>query len=204
MKSTILLLFFALSSCTKDSTKQDPVAQLPPETQTGANTFGCTINNQVFYPRDGSGNLGGGTADKGLIFWGSPDGPPNYVWNEIDCGNFKDGKPASRMIIHLQGLATNGVGEYTWKSTNFLKSIDGLPQNYLFVKVFDATSNTYKYYGSYENSGKVNLTRYDFVNRIVSGNFSGKLRLKDGTEEIDIVNGRFDLKWSTLSETPFP
>ena len=69
MKTTILLFFIALASCSKpDATKQDPVLQLPPETQTGANTFGCIINNQVFYPRDGSGNLGGGSGARGLIF----------------------------------------------------------------------------------------------------------------------------------------
>ncbi len=201
MKTIILFLIFALSSCNKDSVKSDPIAQLPPETQTGANTFGCIINNQVFYPRDGSGNLGGGTAARGLIFWGAPD---DISWNEIDCGNFKDGKPASRMIIHLQGLATIGVGEYILQPTNFLKSIDGLQQNYIYVNVFDVATNTYKYYGSYENSGKINITRYDFAGRIISGNFSGKLRVKNGTDEIDLINGRFDLKWSTLSDTLFP
>ncbi len=201
MKTLILFLIFALSSCNKDSVKSDPIAQLPSETRTGANTFGCIINNQVFYPRDGIGNLGGGTADKGLIFWVATD---DIEWNEIDCGNFKDGKPASRMIIHLQGLATNGVGEYVWKPTNFLRSIDGLPQNNIYAKVFDTTSNSYKYYGSYENSGKVNITKYDIVNYIVSGNFNGKLRLKNGTEEIDIINGRFDIKRTTLFQTLFP
>ena len=202
MKTTIVLLFLALLSCNKDSVKQDPIAQLPTETQTGANTFGCIINNQVFYPRDGSGNLGGGTADKGLINWGDPSGNQNF--NEIDCGNFKDGKPASRMIIHLQGLAANGVGEYVLKTTNFLKSIDGLQQNYIFVNVFDATSNSYKYYGSYENSGKVIITRYDAVNFIFSGSFSGKLRLKNGIEEINITQGRFDINKTTLTQTSFP
>lgn len=198
MKTTILFLIFALSSCNKDSVKSDPIAQLPPETQTGANTFGCIINNQVYYPRDGSGNLGGGSADRGLIFWGATN---DIDWNELDCGNFKDGKPASRMIIHLQGLATNGVGEYVWKHTNFLRSIDGLPQNYLYVRVFDSNSNSYKYYGSYENSGKTIITKYG---NIVSGTFSGKLRLKNGTEEIDIINGRFDINSSTLDQTRFP
>ena len=201
MKTTILLLFLAITSCNKDSVKQDPIAQLPPETQTGANTFGCIINNQVFYPRDGSGNLGGSAVDKGLIFWVATD---DIEWNEIDCGNFKDGKPASRMIIHLQGLVSNGTGEYFLKSTNFLRSIDGLLQNYIFAKIFDSNTNTWKYYGSYENSGKVNITKYDTLNYIVSGNFTGKLRLKNGTEEIEILNGRFDIKRTTLLQTFFP
>ena len=36
-----------LASCSKSDVKQDPIAQLPPETQTGANTFGVTINGKV-------------------------------------------------------------------------------------------------------------------------------------------------------------
>ena len=108
------------------------------------------------------------------------------------------------MIIHLQNLATIKAGTYIWLDSNFQKSIDGLQQNYLYVNVFDVASNSYKLYGYYENSGKTIINRYDFDNRVISGTFSGKLRVRDGIEEIDIINGRFDLKWSTLSATKFP
>jgi hypothetical protein len=44
---TIFLLFviLTLSSCGKED-----IQVLPPETQTGANTFGCRLNGQVFVP----------------------------------------------------------------------------------------------------------------------------------------------------------
>jgi hypothetical protein len=45
---------FTFSNCKKD--KYDP--QLPPETTTGAMTFGCRINGEVFVPRDGNGRPG--------------------------------------------------------------------------------------------------------------------------------------------------
>ena len=38
----------SLLGCTKDSANSDPVFQLPPETQIGANTFGVTINGKVY------------------------------------------------------------------------------------------------------------------------------------------------------------
>ena len=38
------------------------------------------------------------------------------------------------------------------------------------------------------------MLEYHFV----SGNFSGKLRLYNGTEEIDILNGKFDINKETL------
>ena len=46
---TTKLLFFltvlSLVGCSKDNaTNNDPLAQLPAETQVGANTFGCVIN----------------------------------------------------------------------------------------------------------------------------------------------------------------
>lgn len=185
---TIILLF----SCSKkdDPLQPDPLEKLPPETQIGANTFGCVINNQVFYPRDGTSSLlspGG----KGYIFWGAPGG--NREFNEIEVRNLKDAKPANSILIHLQSLDQTGNGEYIWQPSNFQSSIDGLMQNYVFAKIFDPTVNSWQYYGSYENSGKVIITRYDFINKIFSGTFSGKLRLRNGSSEIDIINGRFDI-----------
>ena len=50
-KNLLILLFatFTLSCCDKDKDNpQNPVDQLPPETQTGKNTFGCLINGEPF------------------------------------------------------------------------------------------------------------------------------------------------------------
>ena len=122
------------------------------------------------------------------MIWGDPNG--NQEFNELEIRNLQDGKPCSRMIIHLQNLPQIQVGEYLWHPSNFYNSIDGLMQNYVFAKIYDKASNSWKYYSSYENSGKVTITKF---NNIVSGNFSGKLRLYNSTEEIDILNGRFDI-----------
>ena len=191
MKKTTLLLILLLIGCSKDNpAPEDPFAKLPPETQTGANTFGCIINNQVFYPRDGTSSLfnpGG----KGLEFWVAPGGTKEY--NEIEIRDLQDAKPANSMIIHLQGLDQIGVGEYVWHPSNFYNSIDGLMQNYVYAKIYDASVNGWRYYGSYENSGKVTITRYDTVNHIYSGTFNGNLRLMNGTQELEISNGRFDI-----------
>jgi hypothetical protein len=62
MKNTYhLLIAIALisilcsNSCKKHSS--DPLSQLPPATQTGAQTFGCLINGKAFTP--GGSNFGG-------------------------------------------------------------------------------------------------------------------------------------------------
>jgi hypothetical protein len=189
-KAIVFLVLLCISCTTNDQAPDDPLAKLPAETQTGANTFGCIINSQVFYPRDGTGSLfspGG----KGLILWGDPSipfGMGNY--GEFEIRKLQDAKPANSMIIHLQGLDQIKTGDYIWHDSNFQSSIDGLMQNYVYAKIFDASVNGWRYYGSYENSGKVTITKY---NNIISGNFSGKLKLQNGTKEIDIINGRFDI-----------
>jgi hypothetical protein len=198
-RNTLLLLITLISfGCSSDdNTPQDPLAQLPPETQIGANTFGCIVNGQVFYPRDEQPGSG-----KGVRFWGSPGG--GLLYNEIDVRNYVTGEPVSIMIIHLQGLHQTGEGEYIWDATNFQSSIEGPMYNYMYCRVYNESSQTWHYYGSFENSGKVTITRYDFDNRIVSGTFSGTVRLRNGTELLEIENGRFDFHWASLPNTPFP
>ncbi len=89
MKNSILVLLatfslFGLGSCS-NSTPNDPVLQLPPETQTGANTFGCYINGKLLIPRNGTGTIGG--SDDGMSYWGDPTGTKQF--NEIDVGTLK-------------------------------------------------------------------------------------------------------------------
>lgn len=49
-----MLMLQCTAGCKKDKASE---AQLPPVTQTGANTFGCLVNGKVFVPRgyDGTG-----------------------------------------------------------------------------------------------------------------------------------------------------
>jgi hypothetical protein len=54
-RSTLLLLaaLLGLSQCKKHD--PDPLDQLPPATQTGANTFGCLVNGQPWTPQGYNG-----------------------------------------------------------------------------------------------------------------------------------------------------
>ena len=58
IKFSILLLLLACCnavSCDKndDDSPQDPISQLPPATQVGANTFGALLDGEPFIPRGG-------------------------------------------------------------------------------------------------------------------------------------------------------
>jgi hypothetical protein len=201
MKTTILLLFLAITSCNKDSVKQDPVAQLPPETQTGTNTFGVTINGKVYIPRTPSGINVGGTP-QAIRFWRSPD--DEHIYDELEV---VDGASTVgfKIIIHLQNLFLNGNGQYVLKQSNFQEQGYSIPFNQIFFKIWDAKISNYAYYGSIENEGVINVNRYDFTNRIFSGNFSGKfVRYDNPNEFITITDGRFDINWNTIQNHPFP
>lgn len=195
-----ILISFITIGCGRNAGNEDssPQEQLPAATQTGANTFGCMVDGKLFYPRDGTPSVGSGA--KAIIWWGSPS---SYDYSELDVNNFKDGKPVNNFIMHLQDIHTIGIGEYVWKESNFKNGIDGLMQNYLFIRAFDYSNNTWKWYGSYENSGKTIITKYG-GQPIISGTFSGKLKSQDGNSEISITNGRFDIDTSTIMNQPFP
>ena len=47
----LLFIFSTFEGCKKHTNSGNPIDQLPPETQTGANTFGCLINGEVFLPK---------------------------------------------------------------------------------------------------------------------------------------------------------
>jgi len=200
MKNLIFILTaFLLLGC-RDSNKADDGFQavLPPETQTGANTFGVTINGKVYVPRDPTG-VNVGTTAKGMIFWGAPD---NVSWNEIEI---KDGASAVgfQMIIHLQNFNSIGVSQYVLKQSNYHKGIDSIPDNHIYFKIWDSNISNYAYYGSIENQGMVNITKRE--NGIVSGNFSGRfVRYDNPNDIIEITDGRFDINTLTLPNHPFP
>ena len=205
MKTKILffLTILSLLGCSKDDNiKTDPVFQLPPETQIGANTFGVTIRGKVYIPRDPIGT-GTGITGKGMSYYGSNISP----WREIKV---KDGASAVgfNLIIHFKNLPINALGIYQLKNSNFQDDIDSINENHIFFKIWDAAINNYAYYGSIENQGEIIVTKFfgsPTVQYILSGTFNGKfVRYDNPTDFIQITDGRFDLNLNTLSNHPFP
>ncbi len=82
LKTTLLLIALTFLNC---SSSDDPISQdqLPPITQTGANTFGCVINGEVLIPKDAT-NYPPGPIPRGLKVY--------YQNNtlKIDAGNLAD------------------------------------------------------------------------------------------------------------------
>ena len=197
--SAIVLLLLAVTSCSKDgSVKQDPVFQLPAETQIGANTFGVTINGKVYIPRDPSGVNVGGTTPRGMRLLGGGIAPDDYTEIVVVDGASAVG---FKMTIHVYTFLT--TGEYLLKNSNFQSGIDSNLATNIFFKIWDNSISNYAYYGSVENEGFLKITRRD--NGIFSGKFSGKfIRYDNPNEFITIIDGRFDINSATLSSKIFP
>jgi hypothetical protein len=200
LATMLFITMWGVESCTKD-TSSGYNAQLPPETQVGANTFGVTIKGKVYVPRDPTGGNGVNPSSKGMIFWASPD---SITWDELEV---KDGASAVgfNIYLHIQNLKAIGVNTYALHQSNFHNQVDSTPFTHIYFKIWDSNISNYAYYGSIESLGEINITRYDLPNRIVSGNFKGKfVRYDNPNDFITITDGRFDLNWYTVQSTPFP
>jgi hypothetical protein len=69
----------------------------------------------------------------------------------------------------------------------------------------DEQTGENKYYCSIENSGNLNITRYDYSNGIISGTFDFNAVNKDDSNDIiEITEGRFDISWRKINEKEFP
>ncbi len=194
LATMLFITIWGLESCTKD-TSSGFNAQLPPETQVGANTFGVTINGKVYKPRDPIGS-GIYPNSKGMSLWGATD----YSWYEIEV---KDGASAIgfNMIIHIDHLAT--VGKLMLSQSNFHSEYDSGLFTHIYFKIWDATISNYAYYGSIVNQGEINVTRLD--SGLFSGNFKGKfVRYDNPNDFITINDGRFDINSQTLPNAVFP
>lgn len=194
----ILSLVLVGNSCT-DETMQD---DLPPITQSGANTFGFVFDGVVFTPTDadsrGFGIDGGPTS--GLSVGGAHFDSEHYS-NKIIAHRYTNIKNVRVINLYLYNLYALGVG--TYKLGNYYV-IDGFKEPYnSYILMFARSPNTGQLtsYYSYENSGEIRITRKDEGNiYIFSGTFSGQLISEDGTEIIEISNGRFDIDLNTLHD----
>ena len=202
MKHTFTLaLFLLLIACSSDSNPEDG---LPKETQTGANTFGCLIDGKLLVPRSGNNNIV--NPEWGAIIWGSGDANPN-AYKELEVRDLKSPRRAS-FLLHMKEVAIHGIGDYIIDESNGLNSTEGggLNQNYIHCVIFDKTTNSYQQYVSYENSGLLKITFYNpSAGVILSGTFNCKVRnIQNPNDEIEITNGRFDVKPHNLMQTYFP
>ncbi|QTD37418.1 hypothetical protein JL193_15195 [Polaribacter batillariae] len=192
LKTVLFIFAFTLSNCEKN----DPEEQLPPITQTGANTFGAIVDGRAFTPADSFSTTPGTPKFKGLqVYVGNNFKTSNGddKWT-ISTGNFKI-NPSIYLYIYipsLKDLSTN----YIVDSSDGLEDSD-LSNAHIYCHI-NGNNNTYL---STVNSGIIEFTRLDIANGIYSGTLSVKLKNKDDENDIiEITNGRFDINLNTVNK----
>ena len=173
----IVSLFAILgNSCKKSSTNDKD--KLPPITQTGANTFGCLINGEVYVPKGYSGT---GTPNPHINYDYNFNGQPYF---SIEVNQLTNRLNTGSVIISFLNL--NSIGYYSIGNENFRYSIywDEFLQN-CFMSIID--SSTTALGGGY-------ISKLDIPNRIISGTFDFKA-IKPGCDTVRITDGRFDFKF---------
>ena len=181
----LLLLFVGGSgaSCTLvDALKPVPTA-LPPETQTGANTFGCLVDGKLLVPYSDNSNIEplitelqspyGGLLRIGGLFL--KENNTKFACGFIIQKHKKEG--TYRLYYNLQEqINNNGINPNDWANC--------IVEN----EVYDIKKS--------QSNFTVEITKFDQKNYIVSGRFYGTLyHEKDSTRKVEITQGRFDVKF---------
>ena len=177
-------LFFLLTanSCKKHKHDvQSEESKLPPETQTGANTFGCLINGKAFLPK-GSG-FGGPVLSCFYIHNTSTEQGYFFGLTASDKSNTSDvygigiGTDSLQVSIGTHSLTNKGKGNFYG----------------LYSRVNNQGSN--QYYTSSKDPGVITITKFDEQKQIVSGTFHFNV-VTETNDTLKITEGRFDMHYT--------
>ena len=177
MKKTLIVLSFLLIlvSCKKE------VNELPAATQTGANTFGARVKGELWIPQ------GFGVVPTAPILEASYSGNNAII---IHARNFSSSPTETEIEIYLQDATKPGTYLLNQTTAHFPNQSAGYA--YYVERRFTPTNEwiTNKQY-----TGKVEVTRLDTVNNIISGTFEfNAINLYNAPQPITITDGRFDVK----------
>ncbi|MEO6868077.1 MAG: DUF6252 family protein [Ginsengibacter sp.] len=188
MKPQFLLLLASLifisltaSECKKHKSG-NPIDQLPAETQTGANTFGCLINGQVFLPKGPSLNpiL---TCYYQYIYSPSSSG---YVFQVAARDN------SHPSILNSVNILCDSVKLEESKTYTLQEVVRGLSRgNYRHFT--DTSLDDFFTYSPF--SGELFLKRFDETNQIASGTFWFNAVDTNG-DTVHVTDGRFDMQFT--------
>jgi hypothetical protein len=166
--SALLLIWFCFAQCHKDKNPpHDNPYGLPNATQTGAGVFACLINGQKFIAgREPSYSNGAQLRGDTLAVAGEP----------------KNGKYFEIISLTIQGNLHQDK----------IYNIDSI--NAIVAIATDSTCRgiTSNVVTSYSKSGTIHLTRFDTVNKIVSGIFTNCIFHIPNCDTLRVTNGRFD------------
>ncbi len=188
---TLVLVGIFYFICGNSCKKSTPSVTLPPITETGANTFGCKINGQVWLPYWRCIDLVAGANELAYNI------QPIYTTSSLPI-----------FISIFAGNSTNGQSGFTFQQNpSYSDHIYGTG-NIIDSVIIHYTLGSGTVYTNYQTNPDQNTPRYlqisklDTVNKIVSGTFAFTLYGIIGINTPDsvvITDGRFDLQFGSYS-----
>lgn len=147
---------------------------LPPITSEGKNTFGCYVNGQLFCAKGAFNiaSLSGGYIKRN--FWIKS----NYVVMNPNHNGFK----------YKQKIAFGFLNKYPLSNFQIVLNSKDIG---LFS---DLNTNSKDYITDSLNNGIVSFSRFDTINRVISGTFYFTAKSSDSSI-IRVTDGRFDLQY---------
>lgn len=179
MKTYLLLLaaLLAASSCKKENADPDG---LVPATQEGKNTGDFLLNGRPYGPSNGSAYPGPSVGAN----WYKIRGGRQVV--VILGRKYKDDDNSLNVVL------SRITGPGTFAITDGVNPIIVTgDRSYMIYGIYKPTP--YRYFLTGPTAiGRVEVTRYDTVARVISGTFEARLREYQGPDSVVISKGRFD------------
>jgi hypothetical protein len=170
-------------SCKKHDDTVDPLSQLPPATTTGANTFGCLVNGQVFIPH-AVANPGNNSTQCNYIYTNGG------YYLTVAASNDNNSSYIVNVALNTNLLAISEGQTLKLENRNVAGKACGL---YGFVNASIITYQTTTIV-----SGQLHITKFDQTNQIISGTFNFNAIRTDilNSDTVHVTDGRFDMKYT--------
>ncbi|HEY0770529.1 MAG TPA: DUF6252 family protein [Sphingobacteriaceae bacterium] len=164
---TIAFFIFWLTGMKCEKSREQANEALPEATREGKNTFGFSLNGEVWIPK-------GALLERKLDL--SYD--PNYNGGAMSIIAERNISNEDEQFLSIGGIGINKIGTYNF--TSAMKHVYYNDRNCVYN---DNTTIT----------GSITITRLDLAAKIISGTFSFKLE-KNGCPTINATDGRFDMR----------
>ena len=191
--AVLLFVSATTSQCSKTTTAvpDDPNA-LPPETQTGANTYACKINGVVWKYRDHEFELFSQRVNTILEFHPEENGGSLILagirYDSTDEGKEQLGVFANYLNLNRTSVLGLDKKKFSLSYTDYKTSVNAC---YYFLTSYPSDPS---YPANLFQEGKLTVTKLDTVAHIISGTFSCSI-LHTRCDTLKITDGRFDFKY---------
>ncbi len=182
----LLAVTLAAAGC-----KKDDAEALPQATQSGANTFGCKVNGEVWVP--GGYRTSSGKLKKFSVYYS-----PTPVWSPSTKGRFaltayrENDDHDDNVIIAIDSLVAPGIYLLNTRTPPYPAQTP-YPNHGAYLTSRPAAAT---YVTGPAHTGSITITRLDTAAHIISGTFSFTAGPYSGTTNtVQVSDGRFDINY---------